>query len=171
MLTERDISIVRQASIKASARLVGDALPHMEPGQRARVTQNRESISKYVIDLAKDFEEMINKGICITTPEGVKPAPKEEQVSPDSINLIVKRGEGKGEKYSTYPYYFFFVKDHGFEWNDDRKGYIGQLTEKQLQDMKESDEEIEITLGKVNKRQVKFKVKEIMTKLLKVEEE
>jgi len=165
MLTERDVSIVRQTCVKTAAELIGNSVEHMEPSHRNAILKNKKSISNYVLDLAKDFEKWINEDLSIKTEKGATKDP-----SVESINLIVKRGDGKGEKYSTYPYYFFF-NDLGFTWNKDKEGYIGQLTVKQLQDMKESEEEIEITLGKKNKRQAKFKVKEIMNDLLKVEEE
>lgn len=171
MITEREVSIVRQTCIKAAADLVGDAVEFMEKSHRDAILRNRESLSGYVIGLAGDFENMINKDLCLMSQDGIKKAPNQKKITEDCVNLKILRGEGKGEKHSTWPYKKK-LEELGLEWNPDYQGYTGQLTKQKLEELRNSDEILEVTLGKDDRqRQVKYTLRTIFTELLKVEEE
>lgn len=159
MLTERDVSIVRQTCIKAASDLVGNAVEFMDTDLRKTVLKNRESLANFVTGVANDFNSFINNGMEIAEPV-------------DNVNIKVMHGSENSERCSTWPYREF-LEELGLKWNADPKirGYTGQLTRKQLEDLKNSDEEHEWEFGKDKKWKEKIKIGEIFTKLLKVEEE
>ncbi|KPL02055.1 MAG: hypothetical protein AMJ90_06850 [candidate division Zixibacteria bacterium SM23_73_2] len=173
MLTERDISIVRQACIKAATNLVGETVEFMEPEQRKTILKNRGTISKFVIDIANEFEKNINKGLTVTKEDGtIEQAQPGSTPTVECINLKITRGNEKGgEKCSTWPYRDK-LEELGFVWNPDYRGYTGQLTKEQWEKLKNSNEIIEIKLGKGERqRKVKYTWGTILNDLLKVEEE
>jgi hypothetical protein len=173
MLTERDICIVRQGCIKAATNLVGEIVEFMDPEQRKTILKSRDSLSNFVIDIAKKFEKNINKGLIPMEEDStVEKAQPGSSPTVECINLKITRGNEKsGEKCSTWPYRDK-LEELGFVWNPDYRGYTGQLTKEQWEKLKNSNEIVEIKLGKGERqRKVKYTWSTILNDLLKVEEE